>query len=304
MLELLHNHPTVIDRPQGSHHPRYPEVQYPLDYGYLAGASSGDGAGIDVWLGHAGDRALTGVLLTVDMVKKDVEMKFLVGCTEEDTRQILAFSNQGGMRAQVLEAGHPLTSILRKRQSIRRFLPNPVPVETIDAILELAVLAPSAHNRQPWRFAVLRSPAIKAGLADAMGARFEAELTADGLSPAEVAKQVQRSRERIQQAPVAIILCLDPTHGDVYPDAARQQAEWVMGIQSLAMAGENLLLAAHSQGLGAVWMCAPLFAPEVVRHALDLPPEWEPQGMILLGYPARIPPRRDRRPISEVVRYH
>lgn len=60
-----------------------------------------------------------------------------------------------------------------------------------------------------------------------------------------------------------------------------------MAVQSVAMAGQNLLLAAHAHGLGACWMCAPLFCPDVVRSALSLPIDWEPQGLITLGNPAQ-----------------
>jgi nitroreductase len=90
--------------------------------------------------------------------------------------------------------------------------------------------------------------------------------------------------------------------GDNYPDARRQQAEYLMSVQSVAMAGQNLLLAAHAEGLGGVWVCAPLFAQEAVRQALNLPGEWHPQGMLLLGYPAVVPKTRPRRPVSEVTR--
>ena len=59
-----------------------------------------------------------------------------------------------------------------------------------------------------------------------------------------------------------------------------------MAVQSVALACQNLLLAAHAHGLGACWMCAPLFVPELVRDTLDLPQTWEPQALITLGYPA------------------
>ena len=58
-----------------------------------------------------------------------------------------------------------------------------------------------------------------------------------------------------------------------------------MAIQSVAACGQNLLLAAHELGLGACWMCAPLFAPDVVREVLDLPGDWDAQALITLGYP-------------------
>ena len=73
------------------------------------------------------------------------------------------------------------------------------------------------------------------------------------------------------------------------PDARRAEAERMMAIQSTANAGLQMLLAVHAEGLGAVWTCAPLFTPEVVRATLDLPISWEPQGMFFVGYPAEIP---------------
>lgn len=89
---------------------------------------------------------------------------------------------------------------------------------------------------------------------------------------------------------------------DSYPDQRRQQHEWLMAAQSVAMAGQNLLLAAHALGLGGCWLCAPLFCPEVVRQTLALPADWQPQGLVTLGYPAGVP-TKTRRPLPEVVRY-
>ena len=60
-----------------------------------------------------------------------------------------------------------------------------------------------------------------------------------------------------------------------------------MATQSTAMAGQNILLMAQTLGLGACWLCAPLFAPRLVASTLDLPVDWEPQGLITLGYPAQ-----------------
>jgi nitroreductase len=74
-----------------------------------------------------------------------------------------------------------------------------------------------------------------------------------------------------------------------------------MALQSCALAGGHLLLAAHASGLGACWMCAPLFAPDVVRQALALPNDWEPQAAIVLGYPAESGEARGRKPVDEVT---
>jgi inorganic pyrophosphatase len=88
-----------VDRPKGSHHPIYPESIYPLDYGYLEGTRSGDREEIDVWTGTAEDHKLTGLVLTVDAHKRDVEIKLLLASTEQETQTILAFHNRDEMRA-------------------------------------------------------------------------------------------------------------------------------------------------------------------------------------------------------------
>jgi inorganic pyrophosphatase len=94
--------PVIIDRLRGSSHPRYPEILYPLDYGYLEGTSSGDGGGIDVWMGASGTHDLSAVILTVDLHKRDTEIKILLGCTEEELQTILVFHNGKNMRATLV----------------------------------------------------------------------------------------------------------------------------------------------------------------------------------------------------------
>jgi F420 biosynthesis protein FbiB-like protein len=176
---------------------------------------------------------------------------------------------------------------LMERRSIRRYDPGrPVPDALITQVLTAAVWAASAHNRQPWRFAVVRDADVKAALAGAMGAQLRRDLERDGVPEEVIAKDTGRSYARITGAPVLIMLCLSMCDMDDYPDAQRAHLEYLMAVQSTAMAGMNLLLAAHDAGLGACWMCAPLFCPDVARAALMLPEDWQPQGMITLGYPA------------------
>jgi inorganic pyrophosphatase len=92
----------VIDRPKGSAHPRYPEKIYPLDYGYLQGTRAGDGQGIDVWIG-SGAPVPNAILCTVDLWKKDAELKVLRGCSEAEIAVIMTFLNEGdAMRCLVI----------------------------------------------------------------------------------------------------------------------------------------------------------------------------------------------------------
>jgi F420 biosynthesis protein FbiB-like protein len=293
----------VIDRPRGARHPRYPELVYPLDYGYLDGTVAADGGGIDIWSGSLAPPLATSVVMTVDLNKRDAELKILLGCTETEMETILAFHNDQMMRAFLVRREAPEMDWITNRRSVRRFRPDPIPAQRLERLLEAALWAPSAHNRQPWRFAVLASLEAKARLGEAMGADFRRDLLKDGLSEPEAETQVARSCQRIREAPAAVLLCLDMTGMDTYPEPARQEAEFIMAVQSVAMAGENLLLAAHTAGLGGVWVCAPLFAQETVRRALDLPAGWQPQGLILLGYPAKRAEARPRRPLDEVARF-
>ena len=136
-----------------------------------------------------------------------------------------------------------------------------------------------------------------------MAIDFERDLTRDGLSPEKIQAQIKRSKERITSAAVAILLCLDMSEMDSYPDEIRNKAEYMMAVQSVAAAGLQLLLAAHAEGLGGVWACWPLFAQDTIQKTLILPEAWEPQGMCFVGYPADIPEARERKPLVDVAIY-
>ncbi len=176
--------------------------------------------------------------------------------------------------------------LIRGRRSIRRYEARPVPADVVRRLLEAAHWAPSAHNRQPWRFAVIPRGPRRERLARALAERWREDLLADGVPADEVTARVTRSYRRLTEAPVLILVALSMADMDRYPDARRQQAEHTMAVQSVAMAGQNLLLAAHHYGLGACWLCAPLFAADLVRDILELPEDWEPQGFVTVGYPA------------------
>ena len=91
MIEIADSGSIVLDRPKGNAHPRYPEMIYPLDYGYLENTSAADGGGIDVWIGSRSQKTLTGILCTFDRLKRDAEIKLLIGCTREDVETIQGF---------------------------------------------------------------------------------------------------------------------------------------------------------------------------------------------------------------------
>lgn len=88
--ELVRSHPLVIDRPRGSAHPRVPDIVYPFDYGYLEGIGAIDGDGVDCWRGSLTDAKTTGAVLTVDVMKADAEVKWLIDCTPDEMEAALA----------------------------------------------------------------------------------------------------------------------------------------------------------------------------------------------------------------------
>lgn len=186
------------------------------------------------------------------------------------------------------------------RRSIRRYRNEPVSRDVIIDLLNQAIWAPSAHNRQPWRFAVVDDVVQREALARAMGDRLRRDLQADHATEDLIEADVSRSYRRITSAPVVIILSLSMIDMDVYPDERRNWNEFLMAVQSTAMAGQNFMLAAHRTGLGTCWMCAPLFSGDVVKESLELPDDWQPQALITVGYPAEVR-EKTRKPLEASV---
>ena len=91
--ELVASSEIVIDRPKGTAHPKFPDFIYQIDYGYLKNTSSMDGSGIDVWVG-SGDEKIDAVMCIVDLLKRDSEIKILIGCTEKEKVLIYKTHNE------------------------------------------------------------------------------------------------------------------------------------------------------------------------------------------------------------------
>lgn len=91
--KMVGNSEVIIDRPKGTRHPKYPDLLYEVDYGYLNGTSSMDGDGIDIWKGTDPRQRIDAMICIVDLIKKDSEIKMLIGCTEEEKDKIYRFHN-------------------------------------------------------------------------------------------------------------------------------------------------------------------------------------------------------------------
>ena len=97
LQNLVDTHSVKIDRPKNSAHPKYPDYIYPFDYGYLEQTQSADGGGIDVWVGSLGTNEVSGIVVVLDPVKGDSEIKIVIGATPADMNTVLACHQRGLM---------------------------------------------------------------------------------------------------------------------------------------------------------------------------------------------------------------
>lgn len=163
-----------------------------------------------------------------------------------------------------------LLDIIKSRYSCRGYLDTPVEQSKLDYILECVRLAPSAVNRQPWRFRIVVNAEEKALL------------------------QQCYNRDWFRTAPMYIVASI------------RHDEEWVRkdgkqhGNIDIAIAVEHLCLAATEQGLGSCWVCA--FDAQKCHELLGYDPEEEPAVLIPIGYPAVDAPEKVRKNIDDIVK--
>jgi coenzyme F420-0:L-glutamate ligase/coenzyme F420-1:gamma-L-glutamate ligase len=181
--------------------------------------------------------------------------------------------------------------VLTARRTVREFTSAPVSPAAVKRAIAAAITAPAPHHSEPWRFAVLESPDARTKLLDDMLAAWQADLTADGFTPEQIARRVRRG-DPLRSAPLIIVPCLVADAAHVYPDAHRNASERTMFLVAMGAAIENLLVALAVEGLGSCWISSTLFCREVATQALGLPPTFEPMGAIGVGHPAA--PAADR----------
>lgn len=194
-----------------------------------------------------------------------------------------------------------LWTVIRERSSVRAFYTTSIPPESVRRAVEAAGWAPSPHGTQPWRFAVVESRSERLRLAEAMAETWRQQLRLDGQDENTVERRLVRSKERLERAPILVVMCLFLGDTDTYPDADRQDAEITMAIQSLGAAAQNFLLSLHADGLDAGWMCAPLFCPDVVRDTLGLQLDLQPHALFPVGRAAAPPTRRPRKSVDTLI---
>lgn len=167
---------------------------------------------------------------------------------------------------RTVDSGEAVLNAIASRTSIRSFEQRAVSADTVELLLQAAMAAPSARNRQPWAFVVVDDPKLLAQLADSL----------------PYAKMAAR-------APLAVVVCGVLTESG----GASNHGWWV---QDAAAATENLLLAAHAIGLGAVWTGVYSYEDRVraVRNVLGLSRSVVPLNVIPLGYPAETPAPKEK----------
>lgn len=179
------------------------------------------------------------------------------------------------------------------RRSIRRFEGPPLSRDAVEKILEAAVAAPSGKNRQPWRFVVLTGEQ-KAELVTAMREELDS-LRRRRLNSGSLAG----SAAAMHEASVVIVVFNGEFSHD--EDFCENKRWWSVHIQSIGAAIQNMLLAAHSMGLGSLWICDVFSVEDEIRRLLNR--DQELVAAVALGYPAENPPARPRLPVDDVTEW-
>jgi nitroreductase len=184
---------------------------------------------------------------------------------------------------------------IRKRRSVRRYTDRPVAEEDLDALLRLALLAPTGGMAQAWSLLVVRDPGLRAGVADIVmrgGAEYFRVMRppAPGTSDEEHAEwargYAQQALGTYPRVPVWIVGLRVPR--DLFPEHQRLW-ERDADIVSVAFMMENLYVAARAMGLGTVPTVFHWFVEDELRALLDIPAEVEIPLLTPLGYPEEFP---------------
>ena len=181
--------------------------------------------------------------------------------------------------------------VVRQQRACRAFRPDGVADDLVEQVLEAATFAPSAENRQPWEFVVVRDAGVRARIGELTrqawrgGGRAYAE---SRLSPQLLADVDRGAEGDVSAAPVLVVVCVDArrTHETTIP-------------ASIFPAVQNLLLAANAVGLGAALTTLPTAFALELGELLSLPEHVRPLAVVPIGHPAHVlgPPRRE--PVSD-----
>ncbi len=195
-----------------------------------------------------------------------------------------------------------VTEVLKKRRSYKyQFDSRLVEIELIKECIDLARWAPNAHNAQAWRYIILEKGAKREFLINSMNKKLREDLIKDGKTDAFINNKINSTRSQFLEAPFLVILCLDEHDLEIYPDNERNQNEFILGVQSISASATYLLLAFENKGIAASWYCAPLFAKETVKKALNLPNSLNPMAFFTVGYPLKTIKAPKRKKLNDII---
>jgi coenzyme F420-0:L-glutamate ligase/coenzyme F420-1:gamma-L-glutamate ligase len=170
------------------------------------------------------------------------------------------------------------------RRSVRTFSAGRVPPEEIEAAIAEALTAPAPHHTRPVRFVWMQDLDTRLALLDRMKAKWRTDLLGDGREADSVERRVARG-QILYEAPELVIPFMVPDGAHSYPDAERTAAEHTMFTVAVGAAVQGLLVALAVRGVASCWIGSTIFAADLVRDELGLPPDWEPLGAVAIGYP-------------------
>ncbi|KRE33764.1 F420-0--gamma-glutamyl ligase [Mycobacterium sp. Soil538] len=194
---------------------------------------------------------------------------------------------------EALSLGRSQAQLLRR--SVRSFSDEPVAPELIESAVGEALTAPAPHHTRPVRFVWVRDGAVRVRLLDRMKEQWRTDLAGDGRDPSSVERRVARG-QILYDAPELVIPFMVPDGAHPYPDPQRTAAEHTMFTVAVGAAVQGLLVGLAVRGVGSCWIGSTIFAPDLVRSELDLPPDWEPLGAVAIGY-ASDGPASPRQPV-------
>lgn len=194
--------------------------------------------------------------------------------------------------------------LARERRSVRTFRDDSIPDDLVLRVVEAARWAPSAGNRQDWQFTIVTSRSVKEQMSQVVQARWRTLLAEADLGAAteEVARYA-RNFDWFANAPVLIAVCAKKPESFLCHMLGEAAADVAGAKVSAAMAAQNLMLAAHAEGLGSCCLTGPLAAPGGLRELLGIGGRREIVCLIALGFAAERPSAPPRKPVEKIVRY-
>jgi dehydro coenzyme F420 reductase / coenzyme F420-0:L-glutamate ligase / coenzyme F420-1:gamma-L-glutamate ligase len=199
---------------------------------------------------------------------------------------------------EAIELGRAQAQLLRR--SVRRFNAEPVPPGLIETAVAEALTAPAPHHTRPVRFVWLQDHRVRTRLLDRMKDKWRADLLGDGRTPAAVEQRVGRG-QILYTAPELVIPFMVPDGAHSYPDPDRTAAEHTMFTVAAGAAVQALLVALAVRAVGSCWVGSTIFAADLVRAELQVPPDWEPLGAVAIGYPDEPSGPRDPAPTDGLL---